>query len=289
MLKLGIGSTHPTVPRPINPPAYPAEQPALLRQPKHNGRNECRSGRRQAGRVARRGVSMRLKIPPADSASSCESCPIHRQFADILGIGGIHGCHPVYTFSGWRDARDVVGVRDAATRGLWLYTRRGAGLYRRRISSLQLRHSRRRPRHGLHGPQPIPALAGLPRVFQARPGARGSGRSAGRHQACGRAKVPCQAAQSQKASQAARHLISPLPRHRVSCVLESRPVLFAMTRTPLRRLTDVDARKKQNIHRQNASAGTLETTVPKFRSNCSRKGCGCVAQKPTLFAFPWLL
>jgi hypothetical protein len=87
------------------------------------------------------------------------------------------------------------------------YTPRAAtGLHRRCVSVLRRRDSRRRSGHGLHDPQQVPPVAGLPGLFPAGPRAeRGLGyprRQADQHQACSGAKTGQRQGQGQKTQKA---------------------------------------------------------------------------------------
>jgi hypothetical protein len=136
---------------------------------------------------------MRPSTPPGNGLSLAllaNSLPFTHNH--INGFGGNHGCCAVEEFRVWLDARNGALGFIVACDKRGLHSRAAGGLQRRCVPSLQCRHSRRRPRHGLHGPQAGLTLAGLPGVFQTvRARTRGQGGSASQHQAGGFAKA-CQ-------------------------------------------------------------------------------------------------
>ena len=129
---------------------------------------------------------------PAATAYRCRACQfslVHPQFANQR-FRGDHVGGPVGEIPVQFVARNGVIGFDVACRERGLYARTAGGLQRRCVSSLQRGDSRRRPRHGLHGPQAGSTLAGLPGVFQTvRARTRGQGGSASQHQAGGCAKA----------------------------------------------------------------------------------------------------
>ncbi len=146
-------------------------------------RHEPKSAGYEGVEVFRNGVSLPCLLIPYRS-------PTIRKSA--ISGGGNHGCCPVEESRVWLDACDRAVGFDVACGERGLHARAAGGLQRRCVSSLQCRHSRRRPRHGLHGPQAGSTLAGLPGVFQTvRVRTRGQGGDASQHQAGGFAKA-CQ-------------------------------------------------------------------------------------------------
>jgi hypothetical protein len=125
-----------------------------------------------------------------------------------IAFGGIHVCCPVREFPARLDARNGALGFDVACGEPGLHPRPGAGVQRRCVSPVQFRNSGCRPRHGLHGPEQIPAQPRLPRILQTRgrghPGRRGE---ASQHQAgnCAKARQR-QAAKVQEAGEATRNL-----------------------------------------------------------------------------------
>jgi hypothetical protein len=115
-------------------------------------------------------------------------------------FGGNHAC-PAREISARLDARHGARGFDVADHGPGLYPRRAGGLQRRCFSALQRGYTGCRPRHGLHGQEQGPALAGLSGLFQ-RPRAcrrAGQGRGAAQNQAGDLAKARrLQAAQTQR-------------------------------------------------------------------------------------------
>jgi hypothetical protein len=124
-------------------------------------------------------------------------------------FGGIHVGNPVGEVRVRLDAGNGVCGFDAACGGPSLHPGRRASLQQRCVPALRPRNSRRRPRHGLHDPQQIAAVAGLPGIF---PGAcargdTGSCGAAAEHQAGIVAKAgQRQAAQAEETGKARRDL-----------------------------------------------------------------------------------
>jgi hypothetical protein len=142
-------------------------------------------------RLPTRKISLR---PPrhlccgVSATRACESVRLHPQFAQIIALGGIGDVFSIGTYPVWIIAGDGVLGFAMAGREQRLHPRAGASLHRRCVSPLQFRHSRCQPRNGLHGPEQVAALAGLPGAIQIRSRAkRGYGqirRPADRHPAC---------------------------------------------------------------------------------------------------------
>jgi len=80
--------------------------------------------------------------------------------------GGIDVVFSDRKFSVWIDAGNGALGFDVACRSKGLHPRTGASLHKRCVPALQFRHSRCRPRDGLHGPEQIPAFATLPGPIQ---------------------------------------------------------------------------------------------------------------------------
>jgi hypothetical protein len=151
-----------------------------------------------------RGLAHRIKnVHPTTLVGVISNIPQQRRIVAVLanspsfthnsqisGFGGNHVCGPVEEIPVQFVARSGVLGFDVACGERGIHPRTAGGLQRRCVSSLQRGHSRRRPRHGLHGPQAGSTLAWLPVVFQtARARTRGQGGSASQHQAGGFAKA----------------------------------------------------------------------------------------------------
>ena len=83
-----------------------------------------------------------------DVSRPCQAHVLHPQFVNRC-FGGIHGCHPVWGFPARTDAGNGVCGLGAADGSRGLHARRATGMYRRRVSLMQRRDSKRRPRQGL--------------------------------------------------------------------------------------------------------------------------------------------
>jgi len=139
---------------------------------------------------------------------TCESPRLHPQFARALGIGGIHVTAPKPC--AWRDARHGAVDRATADEGSRLHARATAGLHARCHADLRRLHPGRRPNHGLHDPESVAALAGMPALLSGRTRApRSRGRPAG-SQADGHQAGGCEdeEAEAQEESKAGNDLIA---------------------------------------------------------------------------------
>ena len=86
--------------------------------------------------------------PMCRSVEPCQAHVLHPQFVNRC-FGGIHGCHPVWGFPARTDAGNGVCGLGAADGSRGLHARRATSVYRRRVSLMQRRDSKRRPRQGL--------------------------------------------------------------------------------------------------------------------------------------------
>ena len=124
----------------------------------------------------------------------CQSPAAHPHFG-TQRFRGNHVCGPVQESSVRFDAGNGAPGFVVACGERGLHARAAASLLRRCVSSLQLRNSRRRPRHGLHDQETGPAHTGLSGVFQTvRARVCGQGGDASQPQPGGRAKAQTLAA-----------------------------------------------------------------------------------------------